>query len=76
MVIKPFIVKQTKTIDNIRNGENDMIMLYRICFIDALISPECLVNVLTFGTVPVTAAIVTDVNSPAIITLVLMTAQG
>jgi len=76
MIIKPFAVKQANCIQDFRDGENNMIMLYRICLFNAILNPECLVYVLTFGTVTVTATIVTDTYRPAMVTLVFMAAQG
>jgi hypothetical protein len=76
MIVKPFAIQQTNSIEHLRNRENNMIMIYRVSIIHTVFNPESLFGTLTLGTVAIATAIVTDLISSAMVTLVLMPAKG
>jgi hypothetical protein len=59
-----------------RNGENDMKVLYPQGFFHAVLNPESLLCRLAFRAMPVSAAVVADAFAPAAIAALNMSAQG
>jgi uncharacterized membrane protein YjjP (DUF1212 family) len=53
-----------------------MVMFYRVCIIKTVFNPESLFCALAFGTVTIPAAVVADMFTPAMVTTILMAAQG
>ena len=76
MIVKPSAIQKANGMECLRNCENNMVMIDRISIIHSLFNPECLFGTLTFGTVAIATAVVTDLISAAMVALVLMTPQG
>jgi len=76
VIVKPFAIQHTNTMERLRNGKDDMIMIHRVGIIYSILDPERLVGSLALGTVAVATAVVTDLIASTMVTPVLMTAQG
>jgi len=76
MIIEPFAVKHTELIQNLWQGENNMVMSDRVSTEHPVFNPESLPGVLTFWTVTVTTTIIAYTFEPAFITAVYMSAQS
>jgi len=76
MIIEPFAVGQADRIELFGDGKDDMVVLYRISIFHTVFHPKCLPGTLAFGTVAVSAGVITDMLPSAMIALVLMAAQG
>jgi len=64
-IVKPFAIWHTNTMECLRNGKDNMIMVDRIGMIYSILDPERLVGSMTLGTVAVATAVVTDLISAA-----------
>src|SRR5574344_948355 len=73
-VIHPDIV-QTNSIQQVRNGKNDVIMPDRQSTPNQIVNPEDLFCGLAFGTVPVTATIITVTNRSTVLACLLMSSK-
>jgi hypothetical protein len=76
VTVKPFAIQHADTMEYLRYGKDNMIMIDRISMIYSILDPERLVGSLTFGAVTVAATVVTDLIASTMVTLVLMTTQG
>ena len=76
MVVKPSAVQLTNSIELMGQSKNDVVMFHWIGIIDAIFHPECLLGSLAFWTMAITTAVVANVLTMAVITTVLMAAQG
>ena len=76
MIVKPSAVQLANGIEFMGQCENDVVMLHGIGIIDAVLHPECLLGTLTFGAVTITTTVVGNVLTVAVVTPVLMAAQG
>jgi hypothetical protein len=76
VIVKPFTIQHADTMECLRYGKDNMIMIDRISMIYSILYPERLVRSLALWTVAVTATVVTDLIASTMVTPVLMTAQG
>ncbi len=76
MLVKPFAIQHTDTMECLRYGKDNMIMTDWVGIIYSILDPERLVGSLTLWTVTVATAIVADLIATTMVTSVLMTAQG
>jgi hypothetical protein len=76
MIIEPFAVKHTDLIQNLRKGENNMVMPDRVSAEHPVFNPESLPGILTFRTMTVTTTIIAYFFEPAFITSMDMSAQS
>jgi hypothetical protein len=76
VIVKPFTIQHADTMECLRYGEDNMIMIDRISMIYSILDPERLVGTLALGTVTIAATVVADLILAAMVTPILMTTQG
>ena len=76
VIVKPFAIQHTNTMERLRNGKDNMIMIDRVCMIYSIFDLKRLVGTLALGTVAISTAVVTDLIAAAMVTPILMTTQG
>jgi hypothetical protein len=76
VIVKPFTIQHADTMECLRYGKDNMIMIDRISMIYSILYPERLVGTLALGTVTISATVVADLILAAMVTPILMTTQG
>ena len=76
VIVKPFAIQHTNTMERLRNGKDNMIMANRVGMIYAIFYPERLVGSLTLWAMTIATAVITDLIASTMVTPVLMTPQG
>ena len=76
VIVKPFTIQHADTMECLRYGKDNMIMIDRISMIYSILYPERLVGTLALWTVTIAATVVADLIATTMVTPILMTAKG
>ncbi len=76
VTVKPFTIQHADTMECLRYGKDNMIMIDRISMIYSILDPERLFGTLALWTVTISATVVTDLILAAMVAPILMATQG